>query len=53
MSYKILAKRELCTNQYELTIDAPYVVVDDTTKGAYYSPITYTVTFDPNGGTGG
>ncbi len=26
MSYKILAKRELCTNQYELTIDAPYVV---------------------------
>ena len=26
MSYKILNKRELCTNQYELTIDAPYVV---------------------------
>ena len=26
MSYKILAKRELCPNQYELTIDAPYVV---------------------------
>ena len=26
MSYKILAKRELCANQYELTIDAPYVV---------------------------
>ncbi len=26
MSYKILSKRELCTNQYELTIEAPYVV---------------------------
>ena len=26
MSYKILNKRELCTNQYELTIEAPYVV---------------------------
>ena len=26
MSYKILNKRELCLNQYELTIDAPYVV---------------------------
>lgn len=26
MSYKILSKKELCTNQYELTIDAPYVV---------------------------
>lgn len=26
MSYKILAKRELCPNQYELVIDAPYVV---------------------------
>ena len=26
MSYKILSKKELCTNQYELVIDAPYVV---------------------------
>ena len=26
MSYKILAKRELCPNQYELVIEAPYVV---------------------------
>ena len=26
MNYKILNKRELCLNQYELTIDAPYVV---------------------------
>ena len=26
MSYKILAKRELCPNQYELTIEAPYIV---------------------------
>ena len=26
MSYKILSKRELCTNQYELVIDAPNVV---------------------------
>jgi ferredoxin--NADP+ reductase len=26
MSYKILSKRELCPNQYEITIDAPYVV---------------------------
>lgn len=26
MSYKILNKRELCANQYELMIDAPYVV---------------------------
>ena len=26
MSYKILDKKELCANQYELTIDAPYVV---------------------------
>ena len=26
MGYKILSKRELCPNQYELTIDAPYVV---------------------------
>ena len=26
MGYKILSKRELCPNQYEITIDAPYVV---------------------------
>ena len=26
MAYKILAKKELCPNQYELTIEAPYVV---------------------------
>lgn len=26
MGYKILSKTELCPNQYELTIDAPYVV---------------------------
>lgn len=26
MGYKILAKKELCPNQYELTIEAPYVV---------------------------
>ncbi len=26
MSYKIISKRELCANQYELTIEAPYVV---------------------------
>ena len=26
MSYKILSKKELCPNQYEITIDAPYVV---------------------------
>ena len=26
MSYKILAKKELCPNQYELTIEAPYIV---------------------------
>lgn len=26
MAYKIISKRELCTNQYELVIDAPYVV---------------------------
>lgn len=26
MAYKILSKKELCPNQYELTIDAPYVV---------------------------
>ena len=26
MSYKILAKRELCPNQFELVIEAPYVV---------------------------
>ncbi len=26
MSYKILSKKELCANQYELVIDAPYVV---------------------------
>lgn len=26
MAYKILSKRELCPNQYEITIDAPYVV---------------------------
>ena len=26
MAYKILAKKELCPNQYELTIDAPFVV---------------------------
>ena len=26
MSYKILAKKELCPNQYELVIEAPYVV---------------------------
>ena len=26
MGYKILSKKELCPNQYEITIDAPYVV---------------------------
>jgi ferredoxin--NADP+ reductase len=26
VGYKILAKKELCPNQYEITIDAPYVV---------------------------
>lgn len=26
MSYKIISKKELCTNQYELVIDAPHVV---------------------------
>ena len=26
MGYKILAKTELCPNQYELVIEAPYVV---------------------------
>ena len=26
MSYKIISKRELCANQYELVIEAPYVV---------------------------
>lgn len=26
MGYKILAKKEICPNQYEMTIDAPYVV---------------------------
>ena len=26
MGYKILSKRELCPNQYEITVDAPYVV---------------------------
>ncbi len=26
MGYKILSKVELCPNQYEITIDAPYVV---------------------------
>ena len=26
MSYKILAKKEICPNQYEIVIDAPYVV---------------------------
>lgn len=26
MGYKILAKNELCPNQYEITVDAPYVV---------------------------
>lgn len=26
MSYKIISKKELCTNQYELVIDAPFVV---------------------------
>ena len=26
MGYKILTKKELCTNQFELTIDAPNIV---------------------------
>ena len=26
MGYKILSKKEICPNQYEITIDAPYVV---------------------------
>jgi len=26
MGYKILSKKELCPNQYEITVDAPYVV---------------------------
>ena len=26
MGYKILSKTELCPNQYELVIEAPYVV---------------------------
>ena len=28
MGYKILSKKEICPNQYEITIDAPYVVRD-------------------------
>ena len=26
MAYKILSKKELCPNQYEITVSAPYVV---------------------------
>ena len=26
MGYKILSKKELCPNQFEITVDAPYVV---------------------------
>ena len=26
MSYKITSKKEICPNQYEITIEAPYVV---------------------------
>ena len=26
MSYKIISKKEICPNQYEITVDAPYVV---------------------------
>ena len=26
MGYKILSKKEICPNQYEITIDAPYIV---------------------------
>ena len=26
MGYKILSKKEICPNQYEINIDAPYVV---------------------------
>ena len=26
MGYKILSKKEICPHQYEITIDAPYVV---------------------------
>ena len=26
MSYKILSKKELCPNQYEMVIEAPYIV---------------------------
>ncbi len=26
MSYKILSKKELCPNQYEITVEAPYIV---------------------------
>ena len=26
MGYKILSKREICPNQYEISIEAPYVV---------------------------
>lgn len=26
MGYKILAKKEICPNQYEITVEAPYVV---------------------------
>ena len=26
MGYKILSKKELCPNQFEIKVDAPYVV---------------------------
>ena len=26
MGYKILSKKEICPNQYEITVDAPFVV---------------------------
>lgn len=39
------------TGYKEDHIDGPYVVEGDATKGAYYSPISYILTFDPNGGT--
>ena len=32
MGYKILSKKELCPNQFEITVDAPYVVRNATAK---------------------
>ena len=32
MGYKILSKKEICPNQFEITIDAPYVA----SRSVYY-----------------